>query len=185
MCLPVGECYSKMKFSVLNEKGYSALELLITLVLACFLLLSLCTYFIYHYQCFIKAEDQLEVQYHMQIAMETLVDKLVFTKGIHSVQFYDASRTHVRKIVFDNSAQGDHVKKKLVIEHRQAVKSLWYGYGNDANVIFANDITYFFVEPIEGIYQNCRGIKIILRGSRGSEVFEGENVVFFRNYDRE
>ena len=172
-----------MKYKDLDQKGYSAMELLIALTIAGLVLSPLCTYFVCHYRYFIQAENQLEVQYHMQIAMEELVDKLIYTKGIQQVQFYDLDRGHVKKIVFDNSAQGDSLKKKLVIEHRRSVRSLWYGYGSQANVIYANDIEEFRIIPIEGTYQKCRGVRIYMISSRGNVGFEAENEVYFRNYE--
>ncbi len=158
------------------------MELLVTLAIACLVLFPLYTYFLYHYHFFVQAEEQLEVQYHLQIAMEELVDNLIFTKGIQHVDFYDAARGHVKKIIFDNSPQGNLAKKKLVIEHKKSLKSLWYGYGSEANVIYANDIELLQIEPIEETYQNCRGIRIFLVSSRGSAKFEAENEVYFRNY---
>lgn len=171
-----------MKLKAHNRKGYSTIELLMALTILCIVLFPLYTYFFYHYRCFIQAEEELEVQYHVQIAMEELIDNLIYTKGIQQIAFYDAAHSHVKKIIFDNSAQGDLAKKRLVIEHKRNFKSLWYGYGNEANVIYANDIDLIQIEPIEGTYQNCRGIRIYLVGSRRSTKCKAENEIYFRNY---
>lgn len=133
------------------------------------------------------ADAELELQYHAQIAMNEIVDKVLRTKGIQiangkaAVVFYDSNEQKIRKIFFDNSAGANPSMNTLVIEHK--FNSLFYGYGNTATVVFANYVHSFIVKPMPlgSSYSDCKGIQIIIVMEIENVDLVIENEIYFRN----
>jgi type II secretory pathway pseudopilin PulG len=160
------------------------MELLIALAILCIIMTSVFSFFQAYQRYGEKMDDQLELQYQAQIAVNEFLNKVMYSQGIQQVSFHDESQHKVKKIVFRNSPKEDEIHpkyKKLVFEHKRASASLWYGYGNDANVQYANYIKDFVIIPIDGEYKECKGIRVIITCQRRGKTLTIENSAFFRN----
>lgn len=133
------------------------------------------------------ADDEVEIQYHAQIAINEIIDKVLRSKGIKivggkaSIVFYDSNEQKVKKISFDNSASTNPTMKTLVIEHK--FNGLFYGYGNTATVLFANYVHSFIIKPMPlgRNYSDCQGIQIIIEIEKENAELVIENEIYFRN----
>ena len=137
------------------------------------------------------ADSELELQYHSQIAMNEIIDKVLRTKGISisnekaAVVFCNSSEQKIRKISFDNTAGATPSMNTLVIEHKFG--ALFYGYGDRATVaatvVFANYVHSFIIKPMPlgSSYSDCKGIQIIIAMEKENVELVIENEIYFRN----
>ena len=120
-----------MKYLNQNEKGLTLLEIIIVFGILGIILTILGNFTLTSMKHYSMADDEVEIQYHAQIAMNELIDKVMRTKGIKTVDglatisFYDSTKQKVKKISFDNAANTDPTMKTLVIEHKY--NELFYG----------------------------------------------------------
>ncbi len=158
------------------------MELLIALAILCIVMGIIFSILIGYQKYVQQIDDQLELQYQTQIAMNEFLDKVMYTRGIHQVVFHDESQGKIKKLIFENPSK-EAKYKKLVFEHKRATSSLWYGYGQEANVQYANYIKDFVIMPIDGSYKDCSGIQIIITARKNDIILRSENTIFFRNGD--
>lgn len=158
------------------------IEVLMAIFLLLCILVPLSPYVIMQLRYYQEIEDILEIQYHAQIGMDEFIDKTLFTKGIQQILFYDIEKRRVKKVIFDNSALGNPSKNMLVVEYNGSSKSLWYGYGSQANVQYANYIDSFILKPLGDTYVNSNGVHICITTTKGNSTFLLENEIYFRNF---
>jgi prepilin-type N-terminal cleavage/methylation domain-containing protein len=166
----------------LNKRGFTYLELLIALAILCIVIAIIFSIFISYQKYVQQIDDQLELQYQTQIAMNEFLDKAMYTQGIHQVEFHNEAQHKIKKVIFENPSN-EAKYNKLVFEHKRITSSLWYGYGHEANVQYANYIKDFMILPIDGSYKECRGIQIIITIRKNDICLTTENTIFFRNAD--
>ncbi|KXG76786.1 prepilin-type N-terminal cleavage/methylation domain-containing protein [Thermotalea metallivorans] len=183
-----------MRYIHLDNKGYTLMELLLVLALVGIIMIPIGSFLIMHVKTFHQSNQQMEVQYQAQIAMNELINKAIEAKKIVAVydknnnNVINSSQIHeISKIIFERN--GD----KLCIEHKtsqEGDRALYYGTGNwnsgqystaYANVVYANYIESLKIKPTDGTYSSCRGIEIIIQSKKGNAEITIKNQIYFRN----
>lgn len=169
-----------MKYLHQSNKGFALVEMMVVLGLIGLILLPLFAFLMNNINMYNRADDEIELQYQGQMAMNTLIDKIIETKGIYRV--YGKNRTNITNSIKNNSI-GKVIFKKdgknLCFEHK--FSELFYGNNSWANVVYADFIEDFQIEPIGGPYENCKGIKIKIKCKKNKSLLTVTNQIYFRN----
>ncbi|SHJ82842.1 PilW family protein [Tepidibacter formicigenes] len=163
-----------------NIRGFTLIELLIVCAIAGIGISAVGSFLISNYNLFFRAEDQVNVQYEAQNAMNEIINKVMETKGIKLIEGENNSITintignhEIDRIVFDLESDD------LVFEHNN--ETIFYGHGDDANTVLSQNIESLQIKPISTSYKDCRGITITIIAVKNGYRVEVKNEVYFRN----
>ncbi|SHH46187.1 PilW family protein [Tepidibacter thalassicus] len=166
--------------SLKNIRGFTLIELLIVLAIASIVIGAVNSFFISNYKLFYRGNDQIILQDEVQKAMDEIIDKAMETEGVLSAKGKNnedisnsSEEYEISSITFERS-EGD-----LTIEYDD--NSIYYKYNSQPRVKIAKHIDYLKIEPILENYKNCKGIRIVIEGSRGKAIVKVEDYVYFRN----
>jgi prepilin-type N-terminal cleavage/methylation domain-containing protein len=163
-----------------NHNGYTLIEAIIVLALIGIIMIPIYIFFISNIKIVHKIDDQVEVQYQAQMAMNELIHRAMNTKGIYKV--YNRmgkdittaiGNNEISKIIF----KGDPYD--VCFEHKNF--QLWYGYNTWANVLYANYIDNCTMEPVGNNYKDCKSIKISITSKKKDTRIILRNQIYFRN----
>jgi|GEM_PF-2103716 len=184
-----------MRLNLSNE-GFTLIELLVILSLVGMVTVVIFSFMVSNVRTYNRQEDQLEVQYQAQLAMNHFTDKVMAAKNISDV-FDDSAHKHsikdssssddkffdITMISFNtvNSA-GDEVQNGLKIQFNN--HKLFYSVDNNYQVtLLADYIDNIQVkpEPIGTTFADCKSISVSITSKKNDAEATVFNTVYFRN----
>jgi len=177
-----------------SSRGFTLIELIISIAITGMVITAVSSFMIYNIKSFHRSEDQFDVQYHAQSAMNQFVDKVIGTSGILDIEFSDEDAIigkdgeySISWVKLDNSKNAPPPSDEAVIffRHDKTKPAMFYGYKSLslANTQFAYYITDFRLKPLpDGTnFEDCRGIHISISAKKGQASITVENEIYFRN----
>ena len=170
-------------YFIKGDKGFTLVELLVSLAIMGIVLAAIFSFFLFNYKNFIREDENAEIQYQLQMAMNDIVDNVIYAEGISGTPTTDGD-SKIKKIIFQR--QGTSGTEYYIIEH--STEALLYAEtdsdtpeSEDATNEFADCIEYLKITPTDGDYDTCDGIEIEIKGVKGDSELIINNIVYFRN----
>lgn len=174
-----------------NSKGFTIVELLVSLGIMGIVFAAIFSFFLFNYKNFIREDENAEIQYQLQMAMNNIIENVIYSEGVYNEpKKIDGKEYEIEKIIFQREDSG--VTEYYIIEYE--TKKLYYvatksddPENEDATNEFADYIDYLKITPIDGVpdgtYDTCKGIEIEIKGVKGNSKLTLKNRVYFRNAD--
>lgn len=185
-----------MKYIRNNSKGFTLVELLVSLGIFGLVLSAIFSFLLFNYKIFYKADEQIEVQYQAQIAMNELIDNIIDAEGIAQ----DENGYGIIEPIINNDLYNDvnrivfKINDNKYIEFNFNDNKLYRGENSLPTGITTNqyalNIKEFKIRLIGSDsyenqdYSSCRGIGVKIVSEVNETEFELENQVYFRNWQK-
>ncbi|WP_069649467.1 PilW family protein [Caloranaerobacter ferrireducens] len=170
---------------LINRKGFTVLELLISLAFASLLILMISTLFLTNINSYNKEDVILELQYQGQIVLNYFSDRVMEAKGI--IEIVDInnidslnrdSEINIKKVIFRTNDNG-------VIFEVKSNNKFFYGEGlaGSATTEIADYIESIILKPlpIGKKFSEADGTEITVNLRKGNIIESYNTKVFFRN----
>ncbi|SHH07818.1 prepilin-type N-terminal cleavage/methylation domain-containing protein [Tepidibacter thalassicus] len=165
----------------MNKKGFTLMEVIVSLGLTSILLLLLFNVMFFNIKILKKTEARIEIQEQAQFIKEFIEDKLHISSGVdsiidvngHKIKNKNFNKGEIKELRFilSNNIEGIYIdnKRKKMFYRRNL---LYNGYE------IGDYVKKFNVEKIsEG-----KGIRVCLEMEKNNEIMNVEFLVYFRNY---
>ena len=165
----------------LNNKGFTILEIIITLAITVIVITIVGRFFITNIKSYGRINDNCEIQDQAQFVSEYLDDKVLKSSGVSLIkntknQIANATNGafYVQEIEFDSS------NSKLSINQNFKVMSSSIFCNN---MVLGNYIESLYVSPLPAdmIYSEAKGIKYRLSFVKNNSNYILERSIYFRN----
>lgn len=189
-----------MKLNIHKDGGFTLVELLVVIAIMGIIIMAISSFLISNIKIFHRADNQIEVQYNAQVAMNEMTEEIMEAKNIESIKIKDSSTYNgsyqtVEEIVF-RLLDGQFMEFK----YNAASKTLMRGKDNNSRYIttnqYANNIENFrlkliginFIdltqsrEAIRTELKKAKGIDIEIITDKGDSQVKIKNRIYFRNY---
>ena len=175
-----------------EKKGFTLVELLVTLGIMCIVMTAIFTFFIFNYNTYHKAEDRIEAQYNVQKVMGEFIDSIIAAEKIiaitdrqgNTINFFNNDFYKIGQIRFKI---GD---KYYIFKHED--DEIRRGYTTSQTdepasyMTIASSIAAFEITPVPydvgTTYNDCKGLQIRFTGKKNNQFVEVKNKIFLRNW---
>ncbi|WP_427339178.1 PilW family protein [Caloranaerobacter sp. DY30410] len=170
---------------LINRRGFTVLELLISLAFASLLILMISTLFLMNVNSYNREDIVLELQYHGQVVLNYFSDRVMEAEGI--VEIIDInnidslnkdSEIKLKKVIFRTNDNG-------VIFEVKPNNKFFYGEGiaGSAKTEIADYIESIILKPLPSgkNFLDADGIEITVNLSKRNITESYNTKVFFRN----
>ncbi|WP_459195416.1 PilW family protein [Wukongibacter baidiensis] len=168
-----------MKF-LRNNRGFTMVELVVVMAIMGIVFITISSFLINNIKTFNRAEDQVEAQHNIQIAMNEIVDNIMEARGIvEPIKTYSGGS--VKEIIFEINESS-----YLQYDFDNGSKTLSRGKGvNKASITtseYAKHIEEFDVTKILDDQNTVIGVEITITTElNDSDITLNRNQVYFRN----
>lgn len=173
---------------VINKKGFTLIELLVALGLTGIIILLISSFLLTNIKAFNRTDDSIELQYHGQVALNYMIEKILPSKEIVEIldktgisRLNDGTNSvDISKIIFkttDTNGEIFEVKSNSKLFNGQGLS----GY---ATTEIADYISNINIENISGSedFGTARAIKITITLEKDGMQLKVDNSVYLRNY---
>ncbi|NLL70124.1 MAG: hypothetical protein GX238_03215 [Epulopiscium sp.] len=164
-----------------HHEGLSLLEVVIGWMLLSFLFLFFGTIFFRYIKEFQKLEDDIEIQYQVEEALDRWTHLTYEMQKITRIEnekkeniLYKTGTYQVKKIIFDQN---------LIFEHHPESNRFFYGHKlSYGNILCAEHIESILITPLpkESTFAQCKGIKISIQGKKNKASIWIDTEFYFR-----
>ncbi|MFZ5353574.1 MAG: pilus assembly FimT family protein [Bacillota bacterium] len=184
-----------MRYKYMRDKGYSLIELMLVVALIVMIMIPIGSFFFINFKTFFRADNEIETQSQVQIAMTYFTEKAIEAKSIYSindsagavVNLNSSVSVSISRIVIYNIVDANY----LIYEHKDAdgdgIMDFCFAESTDPNHIAPADNASYIdsieIEPLQGQFSSCRGIRISISSSKKDSLSEITNDIYFRNYN--
>lgn len=162
-----------------GQEGFTLVELLVVLGIMGIILSAIFSFFLSNVKTFHRADNQMEAQYHAQMAMSQLVDYIVGAEGINhlpegaAITYPVSFKVSANDIIdIDHIIQIDYKNNELIFYERQSLSGLV-----EKTNTFGKNITNLSISPLA----NNKGVRINITSTKNDAIVSLQNEVFFRN----
>lgn len=163
-----------------RNRGFTMVELVVVMGIMGIVLLSISSFLINNIKTFNRAEDQVEAQHNIHIAMNEIIDNIIEARGIvDPIKSYSGGG--VKEIIFEINENS-----YLQYEFDNVTNTLSRGKGVNKTGIttseYARHIEDFKVTKIFDSQSNTIGVEITIKTElNDSDITLSKNRVHFRN----
>lgn len=165
-------------------------ELLIVLAIMGIITSAIFSFLLFNMRTFNQAEDQLEVQYHAQMAMNKIIEKAV---GCNKISHIYLSQSNYTAKINQYDLRNRQPVYAVTFEYVDGTKysfrhsgtALYEGNSESATTLSSNYIQELFISPMPATesFKDAKGIEIEIKSLLNQSEVVVKNVVYFRNAD--
>ena len=165
-----------------ENNGLTLIELIVVMAIIGILFLALGSFLLVNIKLFNTSETQNEVQNQAQVAMDSITENLISTKGISlpsgtNPKFNGTS-------LFQSVTMQNWDDTEKVISYDEVNKQL-KSTSNSITRVLAYNVSAFTIEPLSAktpnTFSDCIGLRVILKVTIKEQTIDLTNEVYFRN----